>query len=105
MESLKNKYYAERCFNLLRSTKNGFQLFDRIENRAEKSVVEIMDLYKDQTMFAVKIGCSSSKLCYVVDQSLTSLRLYKHQKLPTMPKINSVARIVAYANQHPRIRP
>ena len=39
--------------------------------------VEEMDLYKDGMMCAVKIGNTSSKLCYAVDQSLTALKLYK----------------------------
>ena len=42
-------------------------------------------------MFAVKVGNASSKLCYAVDQSLTALRLYKHNLLTGMPKIDSAA--------------
>ena len=44
--------------------------------------IEIMDLYKDGMMCAVKIGSASSKLCYAVDQSLTALKLYKKGNLP-----------------------
>lgn len=50
-----------------------------------------MDLYKNHTMYAVKIGNASSKLCYAVDQSISSLRLYKHNTLEGMPLIRNVA--------------
>ena len=52
--------------------------------------IEVMDLYKDGMMCAVKIGSASSKLCYAVDQSLTALKLYKKGNLPNVPKINTV---------------
>ena len=48
-------------------------------------------LYKEETMFAVKIGGTSGKLCYAVDQSLEALKLYKHNQLNNMPVIKSVA--------------
>lgn len=50
-----------------------------------------MDLYKDKTMYAVKIGKTSSVLCYAVDQSISSLKMYKHKKLDNMPEIKNVA--------------
>lgn len=50
-----------------------------------------MDLYKDDTMYAVKIGSASSTLCYAVDQSISSLKMYKHNTLEGMPKIKNVA--------------
>lgn len=89
--SLKRKYYAERAFNLIMERDYGFNNYDRDLRQADGSSVEIMDLYKDSTMFAVKIGNSSAKLCYAVDQSLASLRLYRHHSLTDMPKIDSVA--------------
>ena len=42
-------------------------------------------------MYAVKIGNSSAKLSYVVDQSISSIRLYKHNLLVDMPKVDKVA--------------
>ena len=89
--ALKRKYYAERCFNLMREMKDGFKNFDRDEKRAGTATIEITDLYKDETMFAVKIGKTSAKLCYVVDQSLTSLRMYRHGTLKDLPEIKTVA--------------
>lgn len=90
-KKIKTKYYAERTFNLLREEEDGFQNHDREETRIGNSKVELMDLYKDETMFAVKIGNSSSKLCYAIDQSISSLRLYKHNSLEGMPKVEKVA--------------
>jgi uncharacterized protein (TIGR04141 family) len=90
-DSLAKKYYAERSFNLIREANNGFRNFDRIEQRIGSVDIELMDLYKDNTMFAVKIGNTSAKLCYTIDQSLTSLKMYKHHQLNGMPEINTVA--------------
>lgn len=87
--ALKNKYYAERAFNLIRAEDNGFQNFDRNPDRVGNSKVEEMDLYKDESMYVVKIGNTSGKLCYAVDQSLTSLKLYKSGKLPGMPPVRT----------------
>lgn len=91
LASLKKKYYAERAFNKLMERDNGFKNYDRVGTLSDEPNVELMDLYKDKTMYAVKIGASSSKLCYVVDQSISSLRLYKHKLLEKMPQIDTVA--------------
>ena len=88
--SLKQKYYAERVFNMLRASQDGYQNFDRSISGVGGSVIEEMDLYVDGKMLTVKIGNTSAKLCYAVDQSLTSLKLYKKGKLPGMPPINTV---------------
>lgn len=72
-----------------------------IEDNFERTDYEKMDLYEESThtMFAVKIGEASSNLCYAVDQSLTSLKMYKHgqpedrqkqDKKYDMPKIERV---------------
>lgn len=87
---LRHKYYAERVYNLLREQKNGFQNYDRDDVKVGDYKIEAMDLYKDGMMCAVKIGSSSSKLCYAVDQSLTALKLYKKGNLPNIPKISTV---------------
>lgn len=87
--ALKTKYYAERAFNLIRAEDNGFQNFDRNPDRVGNSKVEEMDLYKDKAMYVVKIGNTSGKLCYAVDQSLTSLKLYKSGDLHGMPEVHT----------------
>jgi|GEM_PF-290105 len=88
-KSLKKKYYAERCFNLIREQEGTFSNYDRVGTTAG---FEKMDLYENdtKTMFAVKIGKASSGLCYAVDQSLTSLKKYKHGEIPNMPQISNV---------------
>lgn len=75
---------------LLREQENGFQNYDRVDVKIGDCNIEVMDLYKDGMMCAVKIGSASSKLCYAVDQSLTALKLYKKGNLPNVPKINTV---------------
>ncbi|MEC2113197.1 TIGR04141 family sporadically distributed protein [Bacillus stercoris] len=89
-EKLKNKYYAERAYNLLR-VRDGFENYDRVTNSYAGAQIELMDLYKDETMYAVKIGSASSTLCYAVDQSISSLKMYKHNTLEGMPSIKNVA--------------
>lgn len=88
---LKRTYYYERAFNLVMERDYGFKNYDRNNTVVSGSTIEATDLYKNQTMFAVKVGNASSKLCYAVDQSLTALRLYKHNLLTGMPGIDSVA--------------
>lgn len=90
-KAIKSKYYAERAFNILRS-RDGFQNFDREYTQVGDSNTEPMDLYKEGGyIFAVKIGNTSGKLCYAIDQSLTSLKLYKQGKLTDIPQITTVA--------------
>lgn len=88
-ESLKRKYYAERCFNLIREQGGSFSNYDRVGTTVG---FEKMDLYEidTSTMFAVKKGKASSDLCYAVDQSLTALKKYKHGEIPDMPPISNV---------------
>ncbi|MBM7666098.1 uncharacterized protein (TIGR04141 family) [Solibacillus kalamii] len=78
IKKIKKKFYAEYTFNSLRK-EDGFELYDRQNVKVINSNVELMDLYKDETMFAVKIGSASSDLCYAIDQSLASLKVYKHR--------------------------
>lgn len=88
-KSLKRKYYAERCFNMIREQEGTFSNHDR-----ENTVVgfEKMDLYEQRTatMFAVKKGKASSDLCYAIDQSLTALKKLKHGEIIDMPFVRNV---------------
>lgn len=91
-EKIEKKYYKERVFNNIMEEEYGFKNYDRTNTvlvGGEK--LEAMDLYKDKTMFAVKLGHASSKLNYVVNQSLDSFRLYRTGELKTMPEINTIA--------------
>lgn len=89
-KSLESKYYAERAFNNIREN-NGYQNFDRQFMRVGTAHIEPMDLYKEGGyVYAVKIGKSSSKLCYAVDQSLAFLRTYKHNELSDLPEVTTI---------------
>ncbi len=90
-KSLKNRYYAENVFNIIREKEDGFQKFDRVISNFGGKKIELMDLYKNNTMFAVKIGKASSDLCYAVTQSLSSITAYRHNKEPKPLPIDTVA--------------
>ena len=89
-EKMRKKYYNERVFNNWRQEQDGFQNYDRKNFSVNGMNIETMDLYCDGTVYAVKIGKSSGKLCYVVDQSLSALKMRKHGELP-FPTIHAVA--------------
>ena len=90
-KKIKDKYYAERVFNNILSEQFDFENHDRDSDETGTGKIELMDLYKDGTMYAVKVGNSSAKLSYVVEQSLSSTRMYKHCLLPDMPKVERIA--------------
>lgn len=89
-KKIKDKYYAERVYNNILSEKYGFENHDRSNEITGAGKIELMDLYKDKAMCAVKIGNSSAKLSYVVEQSISSMKMYKHKLLPNMPEIDKV---------------
>ena len=71
---------------------DGFELHDRRSIQiADGGPIEICDLRKKKTVFAVKIGASSSDLCYVVTQSETVVDLYATGTLPRDGKPNAMA--------------
>ena len=49
-----------------------------------------MDIYRDNGMFAVKFGSTSSKLSYAVDQSLEAIRAYHRKEVTIEAKIENV---------------
>ena len=89
-KAIKNKYYPERVFNNVMEEKYHFKNYDRDIDRLDGEKIELMDLYKDKAMYAVKIGESSAKLSYVVDQSISSVIMYKHKQLEDMPEVDTV---------------
>lgn len=90
-EKIKKKYYAERYYNIMLAENYEFENYDRIESRIGTADIELMDLYKDNTIFAVKIGSSSAKLCYVADQSIQAIKVYKHNLIEEKPQVSNVA--------------
>ena len=89
-KSIKKKYYAERVFNNVMEEKYQFVNYDREIDTLNGEKIELMDLYKDKCMYAVKIGESSAKLSYAVDQSISSIMMYKHKELEHMPEVKTV---------------
>lgn len=83
---LKRKLYKERVFNILRE-ENGFENYDREIESVDGNKYELMDLYKNNTMYAVKIGDSSSKLCYALDQSIVGMKMLKNNTDKVVEKI------------------
>ena len=70
----------------------GYELIDRSFERLDiNGKIEIADLYKDNTIFAVKIGNTSSKLCYGIDQLSTSAKLIKKKLIKFDKQISKVA--------------
>ena len=69
---MKRKYYAERVFNMLMERDYEFENYDRDSKSINGAKVEIMDLYKDKTMYAVKMGntCNAFFKCDREDSNL-----------------------------------
>lgn len=84
-KKVRKKYYRERAYNLYISNKFGFDCHDREGTSIGGAKIELMDLYKDKTLFAVKFGNTSSILCYVIDQSINTIKLYKQRQLENLP--------------------
>ncbi len=87
---LKKKYYRELYYNDMLANR-GFENFDRDLESLDKHKYEVADLYKDNCMYAVKIGKSSAKLCYAIDQSVLALDLYHSGKIERLEGITEMA--------------
>lgn len=88
--SLKKEYYKEKYYNINISETYGFENGDRSLVKVDGSKIEVDDLYKDSTIYAVKIGNSSGKLCYVVDQIDIAMRLIKYNAIPITKEIKNI---------------
>ncbi len=74
---IKQKYYKERYFNnWIVEVGDNFVNFDRDLDTIGGHRVEVMDLYKGNSMYAVKFGKASGKLCYAIDQSIEAIKAY-----------------------------
>ena len=76
--------YREYYFNFLKSENEGYILLDRqnesvtsLNKGARDYKVEVADLYKDNILWAVKIGKKNTEAIYNIAQSLTSIELIK----------------------------
>ena len=94
--SIQRKFYDEYIFNLLRE-EEGFELWDRKPASIGGSVIEICDLKKDDAIYSVKRGKSSSDLCYVVTQSEMAIDAFKH-RFVEMPRPKKVVIWLVFQN-------
>ncbi len=70
--------------------KYGFKLLDRDFEYLNNHKIEIADLYKDECLYAVKIGNSASKLSYTIDQSYNAIELIKKNQIQFHDKITKI---------------
>ena len=75
---IRRRFYDEYVFNLLRE-EEGFELWDKRLTSIGGSGIEICDLKKDDVIYSVKRGKSSSDLCYVVTQSEMAIEAFRHK--------------------------
>lgn len=69
--------YLEYYFNVERENLDGYLNMDRFTERLrERFTIEKADLYKDETLYFVKIG-TPKKLSYVIDQSLATVKVFQ----------------------------
>lgn len=81
-EKIGKKFYNELVYNKS-FERYGFRCIDRnIEQIDKGNKIEIADLHKNDTLYSVKIGGTSAKLCYVINQLKTSMDLIKSKKIP-----------------------
>lgn len=100
-DALKKIYYKEKYYNQYISDTYHFENGDRSLKPVNGSKIEVDDLYKDATIYAVKIGNSSGKLCYVVDQMDIAMRLIKNKTIEFNKEVKNVT-IVLVINKKPK---
>ena len=88
-KAMKTKYYAERAFNAMRVS-DGFILGDRKPIPIGNAIIEVDDLYRDDTIFSVKRGNSSADFSYVADQSSMAINAYKSGSIPNVGGIKKI---------------
>lgn len=96
---LRKKYYTERAYNEYLSIHFGYTLLDRNFSGYGGTNVEIADLYKEGCLIATKIGNSSSKLCYAIDQIGFSAKCLKKKQITFEKPIKKVALLLVLDRQ------
>lgn len=94
-KEVKRTYYKEKVYNLSFEDK-GYACLDTKLEQVDSSYVEVADLYKDDTIYSVKIGCSSSKFCYVIDQIELAMKLIKDKKLKGFTNVKTFCIVLIY---------
>lgn len=77
--------YPERYLNISLAKDFGYEDGDRSLLNTEGAKIEIADLYRDETIFIVKIG-EPQKLNYAIDQAVTALTILERNSFTT--KVN-----------------
>ncbi len=96
---LRKKYYAERAYNEYLSIHFGYTLLDRQFAEYHGTKVEIADLYKDECLIASKIGNSSSKFCYAIEQIGFSAKCLKKKLIAFNASVKKVAILIVLDRQ------
>jgi uncharacterized protein (TIGR04141 family) len=88
--------YREYYFNLSKSQTEDYILMDReneeinsLNNKRKNYQIEIADLYKDKTVWAVKIGNEKEKIIYNIEQSKDSIELLTRKVVSTTYDIDN----------------
>ncbi|WJG25192.1 TIGR04141 family sporadically distributed protein [Vibrio furnissii] len=86
--------YREYYFNVMQSKDNGYILLDRelesiksLNSERKPYSIEVADLYKNNTAWAVKIGSKKESLIYNIEQSKYSAELIYRKEIKTEYKI------------------
>ena len=92
VEKFKNRggYYNETTFNEYLRDCHDYEYYDKDLWKKQGYKVEIMDLYKDKTAYAVKKGSGSEKLFYVVDQIMEGMKLFRSEECKLDKEIENV---------------
>ena len=87
---LTKSQYNELVFNCLRE-RDHYTLLDRNLSVIHGHKFEMADLKKDGMLIAVKMGNGSAKLSYAIDQSISSMKLYRNDKKLISDEITTFA--------------
>lgn len=88
---VKKTWYNEKVYNIIMERDFGYINGDRSLQRIDNNYkFEIDDLQKDDGIYAVKIGNTSAKLCYVVDQIDLAMRCIKNKTIQIPNNIKKV---------------
>lgn len=99
-KEVKKKYYKEMVYNKIMAEKYDFDCGDRCFVKiGSTSNIELYDLYKDGCIYAVKIGNSSGKLCYCVDQMTTAMNSIKNHAVNFDKEVKDVCVVLILKKQ------
>lgn len=99
-KEVKKTYYKEMVHNKIIAEKYNFECGDRsLAKVGSPSGIELYDLYKDGCIYAVKIGNSSGKLCYCVDQMTIAMNSIKNHAVNFDKEVKDVCVVLILNKQ------